>query len=403
MAYDASSQPKSPVGSSSPPLPPPRPREGLTLDTLYRAFRSTALNPLVTGPLLVCLLRYPAPTARFCRRLSGAPLLRLLLSWVPLGSSGLPHRLLRRVLPGGGIRVVKTLFACGLLRVANNWFGRRSVNNWVDDVYDWDKEIVVVTGGSGCIGGLVVRDLACRGITVLVLDLTPPREALPANVHFYALDVSDAEQIQQVGARIRAEHGDPTVLINSAAATTPAVAIVDKAAGALQRSWAVNVQAHFLLAREFVPALARRDHGHVVSVGSLAAFNAAVLLVDYCAAKAALVAFHEGLAAELRCLHAAPRVRTSLVLPGWIRSPLIAPLRRSPRFRQHLLRPETVADAIVARVLSGEGAQLVLPRRHALLSLLRGLPEWVGYAIRRHLAAHLIPPPQPPAAEGASS
>lgn len=47
------------------------------------------------------------------------------------------------------------------------------LNNWSIDAYDWNKEIVLITGGAGGIGGSVVRLLAERGIKVVVLDVIP--------------------------------------------------------------------------------------------------------------------------------------------------------------------------------------------------------------------------------------
>jgi NAD(P)-dependent dehydrogenase (short-subunit alcohol dehydrogenase family) len=44
-------------------------------------------------------------------------------------------------------------------------------NNWNKDTYDWEKEIVVVTGGSDGIGKAIVHLLAEKGIKVAVLDV----------------------------------------------------------------------------------------------------------------------------------------------------------------------------------------------------------------------------------------
>lgn len=46
-------------------------------------------------------------------------------------------------------------------------------NNWTNDVYDWSKELVVVTGGSDGIGKAIVLLLAERDIRVAVLDIQP--------------------------------------------------------------------------------------------------------------------------------------------------------------------------------------------------------------------------------------
>lgn len=49
------------------------------------------------------------------------------------------------------------------------------LNNWKNDVYEWDKEIVVVTGGSDGIGAIVVGMLAQKGVKVVILDVQTPK------------------------------------------------------------------------------------------------------------------------------------------------------------------------------------------------------------------------------------
>jgi all-trans-retinol dehydrogenase (NAD+) len=47
------------------------------------------------------------------------------------------------------------------------------LNNWTTDTYDWDKEIVLITGGAGGIGGNVVKLLAEKGTKIVVMDVIP--------------------------------------------------------------------------------------------------------------------------------------------------------------------------------------------------------------------------------------
>jgi hypothetical protein len=68
---------------------------------------------------------------------------------------------------------IKLLFYFGLARWANNYLSTGVLNNWTKDKYDWEKEIVIVTGGAGGIGGSVVKLLAEKKITVVVLDVIP--------------------------------------------------------------------------------------------------------------------------------------------------------------------------------------------------------------------------------------
>ena len=68
---------------------------------------------------------------------------------------------------------INTLFCLGLIRWASSFLDNGSLNNWTEDTYDWEKEIVLITGGSGGIGGNVVKILAETGARVVVLDVIP--------------------------------------------------------------------------------------------------------------------------------------------------------------------------------------------------------------------------------------
>ena len=56
-----------------------------------------------------------------------------------------------------------------------SWMNQRwnadALNHNTEADFDWDKEIVLITGGAGGIGGEVVQKMAKRGTTVIVLDV----------------------------------------------------------------------------------------------------------------------------------------------------------------------------------------------------------------------------------------
>lgn len=59
----------------------------------------------------------------------------------------------------------------GLGYFANKILVSRALNHGTKAYFDWNKEIVLVTGGSGGIGGETVQQLASKGIRVVVLDV----------------------------------------------------------------------------------------------------------------------------------------------------------------------------------------------------------------------------------------
>lgn len=72
---------------------------------------------------------------------------------------------------GTAFKHLRTILGLGLLNSLSGWLDSAVTNNWSNDTYDWNKEIVVVTGGSDGIGKVVVHLLAERGIKVAVLDV----------------------------------------------------------------------------------------------------------------------------------------------------------------------------------------------------------------------------------------
>jgi all-trans-retinol dehydrogenase (NAD+) len=135
------------------------------------------------------------------------------------------------------------------------------------------------------------------------------------NAHFYQTDITSSASIAKVAQEIRSEHGDPTVLVNNAG-VMKIKNILDESEEQIRQVFDVNIIANFLLIKEFMPAMIKRNHGHIVTIASLASFITGVQNVDYACSKAGALAMHEGLAQELRHSYNAKKVRTRYVLPN---------------------------------------------------------------------------------------
>jgi len=161
----------------------------------------------------------------------------------------------------------------------------------------------------------------------------------------------------------------------------------------LQRIFAVNTLSHYRLMREFLPAIIAANHGAIVTVASLAGFITVPGLVDYCSTKASAVAFHEGLAAELRSRYNARKVRTICVCPNFVATKLSEGFENRSKFLSPTLDAQTVAERVFEKVVSGDSGFVVLPRTHEWLACsIRALPYWLQAYMREDLKGVMVGP-----------
>lgn len=283
---------------------------------------------------------------------------------------------------------------------------------------DWSKEIVLVTGGSSGMGRIMVTEFARRGVRVVVLDRQRPLEKGDARdafgsvgdgddgkfpgpdqgVWFYEFDLTGPDSdLAALAAKIRREVGEPTVLINNAG-IGHGLSLLEATNDQMRAVFAVNAIAPIRLTREFLPSMIRQRHGHVVNMASMASFVTIASNIDYSCTKAGLLAFHEGLTQELKHRYGAPEVRTTVVHPHWVKTPLLgeaaadSDANNRKRFQGGLLDARTVAVGVVEHVLAGRSGQLFYPPRLAVGALVRALPTWLQERIRDKLAPILERP-----------
>lgn len=211
--------------------------------------------------------------------------------------------------------------------------------------------VAVVTGGSSNIGWACVERLARRQ-PVVIADLRPPVQPLPAGVHVVATDISDPSACRALMARAQAL-GPVTAVVHSAAITVPALPLEQITPEEWRRMMAVNLDGAFWVAQAAAAPL-RATQGALVMVASRAARTGVAALVPtpqglkphYAAAKAGVLALVKSLAVEL----AADGVRVNAVVPGSIEGAMI-PRERWPELSARiplgrLGTPQEVADAV---------------------------------------------------------
>lgn len=324
-----------------------------------------AFEPLLTGPLLGILLLYAS--TQTVQAASDATYL----------GNTFQHAL-------------QILVAIGIIRTINRALNSWATNNWqikAGSGWHWPSEIAVVTGGCSGIGRAIAETLVAHGIRSVILDVQTNPKGLETNdlLKYYHCDISNPASIAETADKIRSEIGFPSILINNAG-ITGSHTILQTPSTFLDQIFATNILSHWRLVQQFVPHMVKKNKGHIVTVASVNSFLTNSANADYVATKSAALSFHEGLTSELKIWYQASGVKTTIVHPSWVRTPLIeASIIQSgqdTRVLEGMLKAEEVADVIVRQILSRRGAQLFIPGFAAPISWLKGLPNWTQEIVR---------------------
>jgi short-subunit dehydrogenase len=164
----------------------------------------------------------------------------------------------------------------------------------------------IVAGGSEGIGAAFAAEIARRGVNVvLVARRTEPLELTSARLRrehgveviTVAADLASAGALDQITtAAVHLEIG----LVVANAALAPHGSFLDTPPARLAGTVDLNCRASMLLARTFLPGMARSGHGGMIFVSSLAGMQGVAGLAAYAATKAYLITLGESLWAELR-------------------------------------------------------------------------------------------------------
>ncbi|KAI0508811.1 NAD(P)-binding protein [Xylaria bambusicola] len=286
------------------------------------------------------------------------------------------------------VKLILCLFlGLNSLRALNNALNAWSTNNWritANQDWAWDREVAVVTGGSGDIGQALVEGLISKGVQVAVLDVheLPSRLKDNKNVIFVKCDVSSPTEITAAQKLIERTFGPPSILINNAGIVRTTT-ILDEPEDHLRRIVGVNLMAHWFTAKVFLPHMLSQNKGHVITMASLAAYVALPTSVDYSATKAGALAFHEGLTCEIKHLYKAPGVMTTIVLPDFVKTNMTkAYWAEVEAAGGLLLGVDQVVDPILKQIFSRRGGQIFVPKSRAVVSSLRGWPNWLQEVVR---------------------
>ena len=181
------------------------------------------------------------------------------------------------------------------------------------------NKIVLITGATSGIGLACARKFAANGDKLILTGRNEQRLAeikkkLDAEVVTLAFDVRNCEEAEKQISSLPADWQNIDVLVNNAGL---ALGLEPEYEGDLD-DWGTmidtNIKGLLIMTHLVVPGMVKRNHGHIINVGSVAGDAAYAGGNVYCATKAAVKALSDGLRIDV----ADTAIRVTNLKPGLV-------------------------------------------------------------------------------------
>jgi short-subunit dehydrogenase len=254
------------------------------------------------------------------------------------------------------------------------------------------NKVAVITGASSGIGWELAKQLAAKQCKVGLLarrkDLLEKLagEIRQANgtAAYAVADVADRDQTVTAIRQLADQLGPVDLLIANAGVGAPTL-VEPMNVEQIERMVRVNLLGVVYSIEAVLPEMLKRKSGHVAAVSSLAAYRSLPGESGYCASKAGVNAFMEGLRIQLR----SHGVAVTTICPGFVWTPMTQINEFKMPF---LLQADTAARRII-RALERRRKVYNFPWQTSLLMKLLGwLPDWM---VERLMLDYNAKPPMP--------
>jgi short-subunit dehydrogenase len=245
---------------------------------------------------------------------------------------------------------------------------------------------VLITGATGGIGAALARSYASAGRTLILhgrdqvrlAALSESCRGLGARVLQMTFDLRDPDTTVRELRSISQHETIDLAIVNAGVTKMIGAGEQVESMAVAREVLSVNLDGALATVAGVLPEMRRRQHGQIALMSSLAAYIGLPRTPIYCASKAALRAYGEGLRAWL-----APQgIGVSVVLPGYVDTAMTDSLSGP---KPAVLSPERAAR-LIRRGLERNRARIAFPRHLAWgLLWLSVLPPSLSERIKRSL------------------
>jgi NAD(P)-dependent dehydrogenase (short-subunit alcohol dehydrogenase family) len=186
--------------------------------------------------------------------------------------------------------------------------------------YDFEGQVVLVTGAAGALGSAVAEAFDAAGATVCVADIVDPESDDVAvdtsRVHYYQGDFTDEAAVEETVGAVVDDHGRLDALCNVAGTWRGGTPIDETEADTFDFLFDLNLKTMFLASKHAIPHL-REAEGAIVSVSARSSLEGGEGDGIYRASKAGVRLLTETIAEENL-----GAVRANAIMPSVIDTPM---------------------------------------------------------------------------------
>ncbi|MBN1302698.1 MAG: SDR family NAD(P)-dependent oxidoreductase [Melioribacteraceae bacterium] len=237
---------------------------------------------------------------------------------------------------------------------------------------DLENKNILITGASSGIGEALVKSLAEYKCTLFLIsrNMDKLREmqnnlsSFPAEINIYRCDVSKKDEVKLTAAEMLSKSDTIDLAILNAGISRWVFPENYNSADA-EETFGTNFLGMIYWIENLLPKFIERKKGTIAAVSSLADNRGYSGSGFYCASKAAISMYFEGLAVDLNSYN----IKVVTIKPGFVKTPMTD---KNDFMMPFLITPEKAADIIIKGLIK-EKRYIIFPYVMYMLTRLVGL------------------------------
>ena len=202
--------------------------------------------------------------------------------------------------------------------------------NEISRIYDFSNRTIIITGGTGILGGEIACALVGCGANVAIIDRNPTlaeeqmKKIEPAcgRVIIIYGDVLNRKLLENASQKIVDTFGNVHALVNAAGGNDPNAttngdkSMFDLPHEALRKVFDLNLLGTIIPCQVFAKIMAEKGEGVILNISSMSAIRPLTRVPAYSAAKAALSNFTQWFAVYMAQTFS-QKIRVNAIAPGF--------------------------------------------------------------------------------------